>query len=504
MSYIFTTCYGEELDVIEERLTSIETQLTSIQEKINAGYIVESVTPLPASGTRGAGFRIRFIGPNGAEEHDIYSGIDGAPGAPGAPGTNGKDAPTWRIGANGMWEECVIGANGTTCTASIYPASDKSPEVKNGLWVFYVWHDETIDPPTPAGYDTIPSNLVADSLSTYIVDHGRYYDLFIPVQLTDANGELLFNEAGRPVTVTKILKLPKWIEEQDAPLFFKILGYAEIIGTDTFSLQDLRLEYHKIDSLYNHTDRYEVTKDSAIWRWRMRPEMPIEYSHIVPQLSNQRIAVVFSINKSKLFMESLVAEDLVLKDSREQRGLNFVGFNKPESLSGLLTTKGGNNGDTLYYARMVNNNNLQSLGLIQGQEKIFYRLVIQDSIKSDFAAHTIAMIPVKITPSNTIEVRANNLPLTPVAGPPDTFNVTRNVANRVSLSPSNRYYDYYIWTDTLNFPVDSVILSGNTGAENYKTFTVKADSIGYEFPLGIYKLQMDGAIYVDTIVIRAN
>jgi hypothetical protein len=489
VSYIFTTCYGVEIDAMDERITVVEDQIKEIKTKIDAGYLVTGVSHFDENGR--TGIRLTLTGPNGPETRDVYDGVPGAPGANGRDGTNGT---TWTISEYGTWVSSDM--NGTPSDTKIPATGNKSPEIKNGYWMFYTWNAEQ------TRYDTIQTNFVADSLSTYIVDHGQYYELFIPVQLTNAEGELLFNEANRPMTELKMIKLPKWIENPNAPLFFKILGYAEIIGTDTFYLQELNLDYYKVDSFYNYTGNYRATLDSSIWKWEIKDKMPFpEYNHIIPDIYNKKIAVVFSINKPKTFMRSLRSDDIGLYDSRGMR-LNFIGLETPDSLSGLIATRGGSNGDTLYYAMMRNDNGYDLP--IQGAAKTYYRLVIQDSIRSEYSSSSIALLPAaSITPSNIVQIRASDNTLATIfPGPPDTFDVKKSLQHSVSLSPSGIYYDYYIST---SLPADSVALSvGSATYQNYKAFKINTTNPNYMFPLGIYKLQLNGAIYVDTVIIRAT
>ncbi|MDR1259103.1 MAG: hypothetical protein LBK65_07505 [Tannerellaceae bacterium] len=480
LSYIFVTCYGEEFDIIENRLNNIEAQLTDIQDKINGGYIVKSVENASQDGRNG--FRITFVGPNGDETHTILSGATGAAGA------DGHDGMRWMI-ENGMW---VSYDWNSTRTEWNIPATPRSPEIQQGYWVFYTNWDQSC-----TCYDTVRTNLAADSLATYIVDHGQYYDLFVPVQ-KEVGGVLLTNDDGKPVTEMKMIQLPKWQGEAEPPLFFKILGYAEIVNSDTFRLQDLLLDYSITDSLYNFTDGYRVTGDSAIWKWEWKRGAPIvENTYIVPYLGDKEIAVVFSINKPATYIKSLNPSNLGLYDSKNQK-LSLVAFDQPiERLSGLLT-RGGTNGDTIYYARMVSGASPKTLPS-PASTPVYYRLVIEDSIKSDFASHTIQLFPYSATPGAFGVIDNNNTSVHPTSGPPDTFDVQRNTLHSVVFYGA-AYYDYYITNDS----AASVVWSGNTSStvDNYKKFNVTAPN--YTFPLSIRKLQVNGAIYLDTIIIRSS
>ncbi|MDR1500010.1 MAG: hypothetical protein LBI58_03420 [Tannerellaceae bacterium] len=478
---------------METRLTDVENSLADIQKKIDNGYVIESVS------SSGSGFVITFVGSGGSRQtYTITPGVDGAPGATGAPG---KSAPLWQIDTLGMWTSCPVDGSSSTCISSGRPASDKSPGINNGFWEFYKWNE------SKRGYDTIPSDYVADSLSTYVADHGQYYELFVPMQKRDSFGNPMVNEAGRPVTELVMIKLPKWLQDAEPPVFFKILGYAEIINTDTFKLQDLNLTYYRIDSIYNFTDRYRVTADSSIWKWETKPRVPIlGYDYVVPEL-NRNIAIVFSINRPKTFIESLSSSEIELHDSKGD-SLRLVRIENPKSLSKGLITKGGTNNDTLYYARMVSDGNKYTPGqaIPSSTADIYYRMVIQDSIKSDLASHTISLRrdSFSTTTLKSIVVRnSNNMQIWPISGGsnPDTFVVQAGVSHSVSLSPADFYYDHYVATNATGLTPSSVTLTGNTAPYyNYKRF-IPASSV--TFRLGVYKLQFDGKIYTDTIVIRS-
>jgi hypothetical protein len=499
LSYIFTACYGDELDIVEDRLNTVETKLKEIQDKINEGFIVKSVTNKP-NGDK-PGFEIIIVDGNGNELDPwwIYGGADGASGANGA---NGRDAAQWSI-VNGVWVSTDW--QGTQTVTGIPARGSQSPEIKDGRWVFYTWDDDC------RCYDTIPTSYKADSLSTYIVDLGEYYELFVPIQEKDPSGQFVVNPDGTPKWIIQRIKLPKWLTEFKPPVYFRILGYATVVGTDSLKIldRDLSLNYWYIDSLYNHTEGTMVTHSDDIWKWDLNinggPPYMQESEFIIPQLQNDNIAVVFSLNKPQSYMNALDPLKLRLYDSKDRK-LELIQFEQPVLLDRLLT-KGGSNGDTIYYARMKNESYppLASANVPKGN--IYYRLILEsgDSIRSELASSTIAFSRYTIIPEE-LDVYPAVTGSTLIV--PDTFQVqsSSTLSRIVSISPlipgdTGKIYGYYI--DSLKGGGLLPHVTFGTPPISFKVDSPTTGQPDYEFLLGIYKLQMNGAIYIDTIKIKA-
>jgi hypothetical protein len=499
ITYIFTTCYGAELDVIDDglnkvnwRVDSVATQLAEMQKKIDAGYVVKSVTPKPNNGKDG--FEIIVEGNGGQQTWWIYGGADGAPGA------NGHDGATWSIGPLGTWVRTDF--NGTSVDSKIPAAGNKSPEVKEGYWVLYSWNTDC------ECYLEIKTGYKADSLSTYVVDFPEYYELWVPVQLKDGSDELLFNPDGTPVCKYETITLPKWLQTAKEPIYFRILGYATLAGADTLKIieNDLSLKYWYVN-LHNRTEDTVVTQEDEIWKWTLKPAPPymLTGEYIIPQLQDETIAVVFSLNRPQSYINSLNLSNLGLYDSKDRK-LELVSFDQPVLLDRLLT-KGGSNGDTIYYARMRNISipypPIQPSAVPKG--RIYYRLALEDSVRSELAASTIEFS--RYTPE-TGEVPATYSVSGGTFLLPDSFLVQalpatdRNV--RIQTSPAadtSKIYGYYIDSLKGGGHLRRVTIIGDP-----PSFQVDSPATGepdYGFSLGVYKLQMNGSIYIDTIKIKA-
>ena len=73
LSYLLTTCYGADLDDLDNRITSVEEQVKALQEKVNAMRWVKSVA------TVSGGFRIVF---DDDSSFDIVNGREDKPAHP--------------------------------------------------------------------------------------------------------------------------------------------------------------------------------------------------------------------------------------------------------------------------------------------------------------------------------------------------------------------------------------------------------------------------------------
>jgi hypothetical protein len=487
LSYIFSTCYGADLDELDNRITEVEDQVKAIQKRIDEGFVVKEIQPGNDPTTGRPGIRITFINPQGEEKTEWV--VNGATGEAGVNGTNGTNGTTWTIqGTPPTWWSTDQG--GTATNTGIPAAGSKSPEPKGGFWNFYSWNEQENK------YDTIQSNILADSLASYVVDLGDHYELYIPMQVLE-NGVPVVP----PAFTMQQIRLPKWLQESNPPVVFKILGFAEKTATDTVRLLgDVEFNYWYIEHI-------SVARDSSMWQWDYYPskgEME-EGEYIIPQLKNttRNIGVVFSINRSKEYITNS-GLSFGLYDSKGQK-LNVIKLDSPIDFDDGLITKAGSNGDTVYYARMQEES-FRSVPVPLSnipKGKIYYRMIVEDAttIKSELAPYTINLSRSTISSAlKVIEVAGAG------ALPPgmDTFVVTASTTffNPIGIENLDSVYDYYL--DSLSLPR---VTFGKTGADtNFKTFKVDSPATGeadYAFKLNVYILQMDGVISLDTINIKA-
>jgi hypothetical protein len=223
----------------------------------------------------------------------------------------------------------------------------------------------------------------------------------------------------------------------------------------------------------------------------------------IPKLQGaQNIALVFSLNRPKSYLDTV---QLGLYDS-QNRKLGILAFDQPQRLSQLFTTKvGGSNGDTIYYARMKTEATATIPQTSVQRGKIFYRLIVEngDDLRSEFSATTLNFARTTIP---------GELKVLTVAGsgviPPDTFLVHASDTNQISINSPEKIYDYYLDSIRGLGPLRHVtFLDSTDGYHNYRTFKVdspqNAAQDPYHFRLNVYKLQKDGAVYIDTIRIKA-
>ncbi|MDR1646182.1 MAG: hypothetical protein LBS05_10265 [Tannerellaceae bacterium] len=475
--------------------------MTAIEQKINEGYFVQSIEDKPGpDGT--PGFEITLIRGNETPlKWWIYGGKDGAPGASGAPGRAGTQ---WSIGSSGTWVS--VDADGTTTDTHIPAVGDKAPVPKNGKWVFFEW-----DPNTNS-YDSVPTSYVADTLSTHLIDNGSYYVLYVPMQEKTPEGQLVYNADGTEHWILAEITLPKWAQAIEGPVYFKILGYAEI-SADTARLLDdgtvdLYWEYWHIN-LHHPAEGPAFSPDDEKWKWKWVDTLFADMKtdkYSIPSLYEKEIAVVFSLNRPQSYMDTV---KIGLYDSQDKK-LGIIALDQAQPLSQILTktkVSSGSNSDTLYYARLRTETAALILPIQVQKNRVYYRLVAEnnDNLRSELSASTIGLnrqtIPSEL---NVFNVDHSG----PIPGPPDTFLIQARDTIPISIVSPEKIYDYYIDSLRGGGHLPYVAFGDSTeGYYNYKTFTVDSPKTltdpPYLFRLGVYKLQKDGAVYIDTILIKS-
>ncbi|MDR2810862.1 MAG: DUF4988 domain-containing protein [Tannerellaceae bacterium] len=509
MAYIFTTCYGVELDVLDDRITKVEEQLAEIQALIDKGMVVTSVVESPE------GYVITFSDAKGntVMTKEVKHGKDGAAG---------KDGTEWVI-LDSMWYNATPPGSPTSYRAIARDgergADAKAPTVSDdGYWTFYEWNS------VKGAYDTTTSKMMADTLLMYIVDFSDYYELYTPIQEKDA--------FGNPVMITdpvtgrqKVkrtwdhIKLPKWKPDPEPTLFFKFIGYAKVLPGDSvveLLTEDLNLQYTWMDFVRHGTT--QITEDSLMWKWKRRGtgELVEDQFHIARLVGSDSLAVIFSINKSREYMNLLgdpssSRSDFQLRNSRNEP-LTAVRLDRPKFFDdkGLITKVGSNN-DTLYVARMRNDPWLTTVPAMEFGKNIYYRIVINDTVRSELSPYPLRIA----TPWPLSVATVSNLIPSKVATVSwDQANSRYDIPNDTSVryqlgfnSYSGNLFDHYI---TSSKPADSIRLYPLTPLINDTIIKVfKVDTLlqnpgdFYDFDIIVNKLQKDGAIYQETIKVRA-
>jgi hypothetical protein len=307
------------------------------------------------------------------------------------------------------------------------------------------------------------------------------------------------------------IMLPKWAQSPTGPVYFKIIGYAEI-EADTARLLDdgtvdLYWDYWHIN-LQNKTENLAVQPGDEKWKWNWVDTLFADMSvdkYTIPTLKEKEIAVVFSLNRPQSYLDTAT---IGLYDSQDRK-LEIIALDPAQPLSQILTkTKGsGSNGDTLYYARLRTETAILIPPSSVQKSRVYYRLVAEngDNLRSELSASTIGL---------KYQTIASKAVVQKVAGfgviPPDTFLVHARDTNNFEFSPldSVKIFDYYIDSLRGGGHLPFVTFGDSTaGYQNYKTFTVDSPQTPagdpYHFRLNVYKLQKDGSVYIDTIRIKA-
>ncbi|MDR1555609.1 MAG: DUF4988 domain-containing protein [Tannerellaceae bacterium] len=490
LSYIFTTCYGEELDDMDDRISTVEDQLKLIQEKVDANKWVSSVTAISN------GYRITFSDNTTIDINHGINGKDGEKGPQGEPGRNGTE---WKI-IGGMWH------NVTTGESTHWYAGDRSPEIVDGHWVFYEWSDAKID------YDTIVSDYVADTLASYLVDWGRYYELYMPFQSTDPTGVTSLT--------WKMIPLPKYKPDLDPPLVFNFLGYARIVGNgDTIQMVegDFDLPYWYLEDIRDHNGN-PVTENDPLWKWKWRrPQQDIVTGEFRIDKLSTKWAVVFSINRP-----DITTLEMGLIDSRGSL-LEAIAF--PEKAKNFdkangFITKASSNNDTVYYARMRTQTYFPGQSVLDQQKgKVYYRLIIINNIKnypnnliepesspykSELSPYPINLVYkyAELQPATIENITAPH-PSSPRVA--DTFKIAYDdevTRHSIRFTNASSLFDHYIHTDSVG--IDFAPVPPDSVRRTFRLDTTLTPPATYKFPIDVYTLQVDGVIDSTRIWIKAE
>ncbi|MDR2389983.1 MAG: DUF4988 domain-containing protein [Tannerellaceae bacterium] len=488
-AYFFTTCYGTEIDDLDYRITTVEQDLKEIKEKIASGKVIESVTSITG------GFKITFTD---GTNYDIVNGAQGAKG------------DEWAI-SGGFWYNVTTG----TLTGEKAVPEDgrdaKAPTISDeGYWTFYEWNS------SEAKWDSTVTKMMADTLLMYLVDFGDYYELYTPIQEKDENGNLV--TITDPVTgKTKVkrdwdvIKLPKYNPDPEPALVFKFIGYAIVLRGDTVTqmlTEDLELPYTFLDHV--HYGNLPVSEDSTLWKWRRRATGElVEDQFRIARLINDSLAVVFSINKSNEYMlqlgEPSSPELFELRNTRNE-ALRAIRLDRPKFFDDKgLISKAGSNNDTLYFARL-RDPQLSYIPFVQ-TGLIYYRLVINDSIRSELAPYPLR---ISQTPPLAQAMVENLIPSGIWNGSGSEWTVPNDTTIKYRLkfnADSVNLFDHYISVSTSPLPNKIILssLAGDSIVEVFKVDTLlSSPGDNYPFNIIVHKLQKDGAIYQEIVKVRAT
>ena len=473
LSYLLTTCYGVELDDMEVRITTLEEKIKAMQDKVNAMRWVKSVTSISG------GFRIVF------DDDSSYDIVNGANGRDGQTGANGADGTRWYI-ENGKWKSIPAGDQ-----SGVYYATGASPRVVDGHWVFYEWNDSKID------YDTIYSKYVVDTLASYVVDQGQYYELFIPKEETEL-------DEGTEVKVTKwqMIQLPKYKETLD-PLVFKFLGYAEVINiNDTVRLltNDFNLTWWYKDYISDWNGNI-ITEASPLWKWKLRgpQEMRTDTFMIDELPAGKRYAIVFSVNR-----QNIETASLKLVDSKGNQ-LEAVALESAKNFDNGLITKTGGNNDSVYYTRITTQPYFPGDSHLDRQKgKLYYRLVVNDTVKSE-----LSPFPISLTKKYAGLPQASVTGISAPSAAPvqDTFKIAYNdktTTHSISFSNPSSLFDHYIHTDSARIAIDSVLSGSVSVPRTFRLDSTLTPPATYKFPIYVFMLHVDGTTKKQTIWVKAE
>ncbi|GHU09453.1 hypothetical protein FACS189431_7540 [Alphaproteobacteria bacterium] len=495
LSSVLSSCYGPEIDRIDEGLTVVQNDMAELKKKIeqieatiNSMDWVTGVSPI--SGTPG-GWTITF------HTHPQIDLKNGTQGAQGANGSNGKDGTIWYIGEDSVWHakpnDIPEWGNGNPLKAIGEDGRDApSPEVINGKWAFFTWNK------TLAQYDTAYTNFVADTTRSYLVDKNVKYDLYFPLRIPDTSPGAV---AGDSILYWTIIELPKYQEEPLA-IYFKGFGY---ISHGPSSAAGSGSQ----DSIVMLPDGLSFNSWKAI---AANPSTPTNlwygtkqtYEGVITTLHPELVAV-FSTNKTRTTTENLYGFEL---QNSNGVSLDFFNLYNPQYIGNKLLTK-VTQSDSLFYLTVEPSSN-SNLWTIKGN--IYYYLV--NGTSKSAVAHTINGTPtIESIPSTGVIGTFGG-----ITGANDTtytdrgafnglrYQVRKNTPYPIIFADRDNIYDFYI---------DSV--GGASYTSKLTISTVDPLSFMYSDPtwtaiggnpadtiymnLILHKLLKTGQIYEDTIKI---
>ncbi|MDR2118746.1 MAG: hypothetical protein LBP25_04365 [Tannerellaceae bacterium] len=505
-SYIFTTCYGVELDQLGDRLITVEEDLKKIQDQIKSGKIIESVTPITG------GFKIKFT------DNTEYNIVNGLQGAQGIQGPQGKYFYISK--EDSLWHDSETQAPVYTDVKAIprdgAPAKAPTPS-EDGYWIFYDWD------PVNKTYKADTTELIANTEMSYVVDFGDYYELYTPVQKRDENGNLLMKThpvTGKqsPDTEWKYLQLPRYDPDPEPALVFKFIGYARVLPGDSIVKMeptDLDLKYTWLDFVhYDNPTPTPVSEDSAVWKWKWRgPEEIKEDQFRIARLMNDSLAVVFSINRDLTQLDFSTSEPLRLRDTKNSP-MEAFRLDRPKLLNGLITKAGdvGSNNDTVYFARMRNRDPwLASVPTPLQSGKVYYRLVINDTVRSELSPFPLEISnawPLAVATVDKVEETSSPYTQYPLVG--TRYELPNDSLQWYDLTFFNpgSLFDYYLSADTVSKKIKlapRTVAPADTFLRAFRIdTTLKSSGDEYSLPIEVYILQNDGVIRKETITVRTS
>jgi hypothetical protein len=349
------------------------------------------------------------------------------------------------------------------------------------------------------------------------VDFGAYYELYVPEKQKDASGNIVKDEeTGKDIVTWKYVQLPKYNPNPIPALVFKFLGYARVVGNDTADTvqmkpNDLNLTYWYLEDDVHYGDVY-VSEEDPMWKWKWRKDGELEankFSVVELKKDSSFAAVVFSINRPKDYITN-AGTKFELKDTKDQR-LDVIKLDRPVLFEGGLITKAGSNEDSVYYARM-RSQEYSYLPAMQ-KEKTYYRLVIDDTIHSELSPYPIRLSHQLSNLHPTLplpEAKVTHVHVMPgdidIPATRDTvlvqYDDTHSTDYFFKFNRDSLLFDHYIGTDSLGISFSAI--PPDTILKRFRIDTPLATGGKYTFPINVYKLQKDGVIYVDTILIRTE
>ncbi|GHT35209.1 hypothetical protein AGMMS49574_24130 [Bacteroidia bacterium] len=473
LSGILTSCYGSDIDNLENDMTGVKNDLETLKQKVkeiedeiaNMDWVTD-VSQI--SGTPG-GWRITL---RKAGVKEIYNGNQGASGNN---GSNGKDGTIWYIGADSLWHskpDLMPELPGTTPPKAIAEDGKEalSPQVIDGKWCFFTWNKGLNE------YDTTYTKFIADTTRSYLVDKGNKYELYFPMKEPDTT-----SVKGDSILAWRPVYLPKFQEES---LVINFKGFGRLKG-DTITLMTDGLSF----------DLWRVAS-SPSWTG---PKPPLAKDTILSTLQDT-IVYLFSTNKGG---NANLGMMLGLTDSRGN-SLNFFSVSSPLPLPGNTLFTKATSADSLYYAKMIPLTKASgpSANMIN-KGNIFYYLVDVGGVKST-TGHTINAHEIESVPDAESGIYKG------VKGSPGQVPATDRYGKSWVINPdteyeiilTNRENIYDVRIDTVGLgDTNGLSLINQLGASSFKYSTATALTATDSIPITmvLHKLQKTGELRYDTV-----
>jgi hypothetical protein len=475
LSGILTSCYGSDIDSLENDMKNVKSDLETLKQKVkeiedeiaNMDWVTD-ISQI--SGTPG-GWRITL---KKAGVKEIYNGRDGDSGNN---GSNGKDGMIWYIGEDSLWHSKpnIIPElpSATPPKAIAKDGTDAlSPKVINGKWSFFEWNSDKNK------YDTVYSKFIADTTRSYLVDKGNRYELFFPMKEPDTT-----STKGDSVLAWRPVYLPKFQEE---PLVINFKGFGRLKG-DTIALMTDGLSF----------DVWRVASSPA-WAG---PKPPLVKDTILSTLQDT-LVYLFSTNKGR---DVNLAMGLHLTDSRGSY-LNFFNVSSPLPLpQNTLFTK-ATSADSLYYAKMIPlKKSSASIANMVSKGNIFYYLVDLNGVKST-VGHTVNARAIESVPDAASGIYGG------VEGSPIQVPAANRYGKSWVVNPNkeygiiltNRENIYDVRIDTVGLGgTNGLSLTNGLGASSpsfrYSPTTALTAADSIPITMVLHKLQKTGELRYDTV-----